>query len=105
MGGVIDNLASLHDHVVPRDEAHRRPKRLHFHLFETIPKAAKASGIPLRRALAILSGREFVEKKVSWWIRIARWEKMARTPTSIYAFKTACAVTVYAVFILAPSLT
>lgn len=89
MGTVIDELAALHDQIVPRDEAQRRSKKLHFHVFERLPKPAKATGLmPLRQALAVLTARTFEDKKPSLWVRIARLEKIARSPTSIYAFKT-----------------
>lgn len=49
------------------------------------------TGTALSQAVAVLSGREFVDEKVPLWVRIARLERLARTPTSIYAFKTVSA--------------
>ncbi|KAI5481791.1 hypothetical protein MNV49_000068 [Pseudohyphozyma bogoriensis] len=106
MGQLMDNLTNLHEHVVPRDEAQHRKKGIHVHFFERIPKAPKdpKGTMSLAEALATLEGREYVKPKVSIWERISQLEHLLRTNTSIYAFKTACAVSVYTVFILAPSL-
>jgi hypothetical protein len=92
MGEVVQQLTNLHDAVVPKDDAARVPKRLHFHFLEKVPSSnPKLSDMPLRKALAELSGIEFVDKKPSIWVRIAQLEKLARSPTSIYAFKTVSA--------------
>lgn len=103
---VVDEISAMHETVVAKDGAkHIRPKRLHLHFLEKVPRPPKkASGMTLREAVAKLSGKAFEEERVSIWVRIARVERWFRSDTSIYAFKTACAVTVYAVFILAPSL-
>ncbi|GAA5995099.1 uncharacterized protein JCM10292_004539 [Rhodotorula paludigena] len=112
MGAVVNELASLYEHIVPKAGDTPRRKKLRFHLFER--KAQKAAAAPgpsdkskmtLREAIARLSGRDFVPPTRTFWQRIAQLERLARSPDSIYAAKTAAAVSVYAVFILAPSLT
>lgn len=127
MGQVVQELGELHDYVVPRDDAVKRRKSLHFHIFEKIPKASHpVDPISLPQALAMLQNRVYVPTKVSVWQQIAKFEKLARlvkaskdrsqdillkvfcggirSDLSMVAFKTACAVSVFSVFILAPSL-
>ncbi|TNY20614.1 hypothetical protein DMC30DRAFT_416809 [Rhodotorula diobovata] len=108
MGAVGGELAELYEYVVPRPGAAPRKKAIRFHLFESkrSSKAAKdaKSKMTIREALARLSGRDFMAPKKSIWTRIAELERLLRSPNSIYAAKTAAAVCVYAVFILAPSL-
>ncbi|BGP28655.1 hypothetical protein JCM10296v2_000391 [Rhodotorula toruloides] len=108
MGSVIDELASLYDHIVPKPDSPPRRKTFRAHIFERRrTKAAQADKTPkmsLREALARLSGRDFVPIKKNFWTRVAELERLLRSPDSIYAFKTAAAVAVFAVFLLAPSL-
>ncbi|KPV78386.1 uncharacterized protein RHOBADRAFT_49163 [Rhodotorula graminis WP1] len=108
MGAVGGELATLYEYIVPQPGTTPRKKAIRFHLFESkrSPKPAKdaSSKMSVREALARLSGRDFVAPKKSIWTRIAELERLARTPDSIYAAKTAAAVSVYAVFLLAPSL-
>ncbi|KAM0793556.1 hypothetical protein ACM66B_000993 [Microbotryomycetes sp. NB124-2] len=105
---VVENLALMHESVVAPlgGGQHLKTKRLHLHFLEKVPRPPKKkNGMSLREAVAKLSGRDFAPHKVSLAARVAMIEKWFRTPTSIFAFKTACAVTVFNVFILAPSLT
>lgn len=99
---------SSYDHIVPKPDSPPRRKKLRAHIFERRrTKASRADKIPkmsLREALARLSGRDFVPIKKNFWTRVAELERMLRSPDSIYAFKTAAAVAVFAVFLLAPSL-
>lgn len=133
MGQVVTELAELHTRIVPKEAGEadgdlwKRSKSLHFHLFEKIaPSSAKKdkNAMSLQAALHSLNGKEYVTPKVSFLVRIAQLERLARSDTSIYAFKTvsfslasgggqlganalsfqACAVSVFTVFILAPSL-
>ncbi|GAA5972386.1 hypothetical protein JCM11641_002434 [Rhodosporidiobolus odoratus] len=108
MGQVADELCALYEHVVPKPGEPPKKKALRFHAFEkkTRPtsKDDKAPKITLREALARLSGRDFTPKKLNLWQYIAQLEKLLRTDTSLYALKTSAAVSVYAVFLLAPSL-
>ncbi|BGP44750.1 hypothetical protein JCM10450v2_000564 [Rhodotorula kratochvilovae] len=108
MGAVGNELAALYEHIVPKPDTPPRRKRLRFHLFESKQTQAKPDGaapkMTLREAVARLAGRDFVPPKKSFWVRIAELERLFRSPDSIYAAKTAAAVSVYGVFILAPSL-
>ncbi|KAK4052886.1 hypothetical protein OIO90_004162 [Microbotryomycetes sp. JL221] len=106
---VVENLTLMHQSVVARGgpDQHLKAKRLHLHFIERVPKPPKksTSDLTLRQAVATVSGRHFEPEKISIMARIATIEKFFRSPTSLFAFKTACAVTVFTVFILAPSLT
>ncbi|GAA5917094.1 hypothetical protein JCM6882_009495 [Rhodosporidiobolus microsporus] len=114
MGQVADELAALYEHVVRKPEQPKRTKKLRFHLFERKgPKAppatksgeqGKAPAMSLREAIAKLSGRDFEPRRLNLWQQIAGLERVLRSDMSIYAAKTAAAVSVYAVFLLAPSL-
>ncbi|GAA5826891.1 hypothetical protein JCM11251_002144 [Rhodosporidiobolus azoricus] len=110
MGQVVDELAALYEHIVPKPDQPTRTKKLRFHLFERRgPKPAKAKtgkepAMSLREAIAKLSGRDFQPGRFNVWQRIAGLERILRSDTSIYALKTAAAVSVYVVFLLAPSL-
>ncbi|KAK4055132.1 hypothetical protein OIV83_000412 [Microbotryomycetes sp. JL201] len=105
---VVENLSLMHESVVAPigGKGHLSRKRIHLHFLEKVPRPPKKkNGMSLREAVAKLTGRDFAPDKVSISARIASIERWFRTPTSIFAFKTACAVTVFNVFILAPSLT
>ncbi|GAA6050447.1 hypothetical protein JCM3770_002600 [Rhodotorula araucariae] len=105
MGAVENELASLYEHIVPKPGTAPRRKRLRFHLFESKGQTqAQPDKMTLREAIARLAGRDFVQPKKSFWVRIAELERLGRSADSIYAAKTAAAVSVYTVFILAPSL-
>ncbi|KAM0753235.1 hypothetical protein T439DRAFT_323872 [Meredithblackwellia eburnea MCA 4105] len=107
MGQLCDELTALHEYLVPKDGVQTRKKTLHIHWFESIPRPKKSKvdrPQALAKALASIRGIEYKVPKVSLFVRIAHLEKLARSDTSLYAFKTACAVSVYAVFLLAPSL-
>ncbi|GAA6004360.1 hypothetical protein JCM10207_000685 [Rhodosporidiobolus poonsookiae] len=108
MDKVADELAKLHEHIVPNPDQPLRKKRLRFHAFERKglqpPKKEADEAMSVRQAIAKLSGRDFVPKPRNFWRTIAELERLVRTDTSIYALKTAAAVSVYAVFLLAPSL-
>lgn len=110
MGQVVEELATLHESVVPKAGEPARKKKIRFHLFESTkapkPKSAAstASKMELREAIAKLSGQNFAPRKQSLLQKVALLERLIRSPTSIYAAKTAAAVSVYAVFLLAPSL-
>ncbi|GEM06176.1 transmembrane protein [Rhodotorula toruloides] len=108
MGSVMDELASLYDYIVPKVDSPPRRKKLRAHIIERRrSKAApsdRTSKMSLREALARLSGRDFVPVQKSFWTRVAEMERLFRSPDSIYACKTAAAVAVFAVFLLAPSL-
>jgi hypothetical protein len=110
MGQVVEELATLHENVVPKAGEPARKKKIRFHLFESTkapkPKSAAstASKMELREAIAKLSGQDFAPRKQSLLQKVALLERLIRSPTSIYAAKTAAAVSVYAVFLLAPSL-
>ncbi|GAA6036661.1 hypothetical protein JCM8097_001282 [Rhodosporidiobolus ruineniae] len=117
MGSVVDELADLYAHIVRKPGEPQRKKQIRFHVFERKspkPAATAANGckegkkdaprISLREAIARLAKVDFAPKKLSIWQRIAGLERLLRSDTSIYALKTAAAVSVYAVFLLAPSL-
>ncbi|GAA5834027.1 hypothetical protein JCM9279_004193 [Rhodotorula babjevae] len=108
MGAVGGELATLYEYIVPQPGTTPRKKAIRFHLFESKrsrkPTKEAAPKMSVREALARLSGRDFVAPRKSVWTRIAELERLARSPDSIYAAKTAAAVSVYAVFLLAPSL-
>lgn len=99
---------SSYDYIVPKADSPPRRKKPRAHIFERRrSKAASSDKTPkmsLREALARLSGRDFVPVKKNFWTRIAELERVLRSPDSIYACKTAAAVAVFAVFLLAPSL-
>lgn len=97
MGQVVSELAELHGRIVPKqagetnDDSWRRSKSLKFHLFEKIaPRSAKKdkNAMSLQAALHSLNGKEYITRKVSFLVRIAQLERLARSDTSIYAFKT-----------------
>lgn len=109
MGQVVEELACLHESVVPKTGEPKRKKTIRFHLFESTkaPKpatAANTASMELREAIAKLSGQTFTPRTTTFWQKVAALERLARSPTSVYAAKTAAAVSVYAVFLLAPSL-
>ncbi|GAA5863516.1 hypothetical protein JCM1840_000049 [Sporobolomyces johnsonii] len=108
MGQAVEALADLYDYIVPNPHMPPRRKKLRFHLFERkgpkLPSSDKSSRMSLREAIAKLSGRDFVPRKTSVWRLVAGMERLLRSATSVYAAKTASAVAVFAVFILAPSL-
>ncbi|GAA5925622.1 hypothetical protein JCM10213_008838 [Rhodosporidiobolus nylandii] len=108
MGSVVDELSSLYDHIVPSPSLPQRKKTLRFHAFERKSLAPQKDGskgkMTLREAIARLSGKDFAPQKLTVWQALVKFEKLLRTDTSIYAAKTAAAVSVYAVFLLAPSL-
>lgn len=58
----------------------------------------------LKEALALLDNRIYIKPKVPFFVRLVQCEKMLRSERSLYALKTAVAVSVLAVFLLAPSL-
>lgn len=58
----------------------------------------------LKEALAFLDNRIYIKPKVPFFIRLVHLEQMLRSERSLYALKTAVAVSVLAVFLLAPSL-
>ncbi|KAK4696212.1 hypothetical protein P7C70_g8416, partial [Phenoliferia sp. Uapishka_3] len=107
MGQMLEELTLLHEFIVPQDGV-KRKKSLRVHWFEEVPspvKQPKDRPLALAKALAAIRGFEFsVPKKLSLGVRLAGLERLARSDNSLYAFKTACAVSVYAVFLLAPSL-
>ena len=58
----------------------------------------------LKEALAFLDNRIYIKPKVPFFIRLVHLEQALRSERSLYALKTAVAVSVLAVFLLAPSL-
>ncbi|KDE05411.1 hypothetical protein MVLG_04206 [Microbotryum lychnidis-dioicae p1A1 Lamole] len=105
MGQALDELTALHEAVVPKDDASRPRKKIHLHLLERACLSSPVwKGMPFREALSKLTGVSYADEKVTLWQRFGQFEKLIRSPTSLYAFKTTCAVTIFAVFILAPSL-
>ncbi|SCV68572.1 BQ2448_693 [Microbotryum intermedium] len=105
MGQVLDELTALHEAVVPKNDASRPRKKIHMHLLERARLSSPVwKGIPFREALSKLTGVSYADEKVTLWQRVGQLEKLTRSPTSLYAFKTTCAVSIFAVFILAPSL-
>lgn len=50
----------------------------------------------MKEALNILEKRPHNPRKRTIWHRVVEFEKLTRSPTSIFALKTACAATVYA---------
>ena len=58
----------------------------------------------LTEALALLDNRTYIRPKIPFFRRLVQLERMLRSERSLYAFKTAVAVSVLAVFLLAPSL-
>lgn len=97
MGTTLEELSALHAIIVPKDGGPVRKKRLHFHFFESIPRPPKAEKNPMsfRDALREVSGDPHEKPRTSLWTRLARLEQLARTDISIYAFKTATAVSVF----------
>jgi hypothetical protein len=105
MGQAVNELAELHEFIVPKNGVETRPKRLHVHLFERIRPATTKGSMSLAEAVASLQGHAFVKPRVTFWARVAQFEQLVRRETSISALKTAAAVSVFTVFLLAPSLT
>ncbi|KAI5477284.1 hypothetical protein MNV49_006505 [Pseudohyphozyma bogoriensis] len=117
METVLHQLQTFHKFIAPVDVAPRK-KTIRFHFLESLPKPAvhdhddpsedetPKTKLSLGQAVANLRGEgsAFKPSRSSLWKDIASLEKLARSDTSLYAFKTACAVIVYTVFILAPSL-
>ncbi|KAL8293775.1 hypothetical protein RQP46_000476 [Phenoliferia psychrophenolica] len=107
MGQMLEELTLLHEFIVPKAGAASRKKTLHVHWFERGPSPSTKKinrPVALAEALAAVRGIDHVVPKVSLGARIVKLEALARSDTSLYAFKTACAVIVFAVFLLAPSL-
>lgn len=73
--------------IVPSASSPPRPKRLHLHFFESIPKTNKVQ-MSLQEALASLEGREFVAPRVPFSRRFAQLEQMVKSTSSADAFKT-----------------
>ncbi|GAA5865438.1 hypothetical protein JCM8547_001244 [Rhodosporidiobolus lusitaniae] len=105
LGRVSSELSALYEHVVKPPQP--RKKKIRFHLFERSKGYApptKKTTMSIRAAIAKLSGHDFTPKTPNLGQRIAAFERLLRSDQSIYALKTAAAVSVYAVFLLAPSL-
>ena len=76
----IDALLKLHADSVANTE---RKKGLKFHFFEQFSHQKKAAGqLHRREALALLSGKEYVPKKVTLPQRVKRVEAFFRSETS-----------------------
>jgi hypothetical protein len=91
MGKVLDELATLHEFVVAKEETNTRPKKLHLHFLERLPKPPSATaktGMTLAEAIHALGGKEPTKPNNSVWLRVARLERLARSDDAIYALKT-----------------
>ncbi|TDL26998.1 hypothetical protein BD410DRAFT_783138 [Rickenella mellea] len=84
-------------------------RRLHIHLFESLHRPHHKSleigtedemGVP--EAVALLEHKPYTRPKKTIWQRWEQLELWFRSPNSIFAAKTAAAVTIYAVLILHP---
>ncbi|KAG8991644.1 hypothetical protein FRB93_002631 [Tulasnella sp. JGI-2019a] len=110
LGQYVKELTEFHARATARDAGGKpRPKRLHFHLFESIshhpePASAKENtDLSLGEAMAMLEGRPYVRKTYTWGERIHQLRAMATDTTSLFALKSAAAATVFAMFIYCES--
>lgn len=58
--------------------------------------------LSVAEALAFLEGTPYTKVKPNIWQKLEDIEQRLRSPTSVYAFKTAAAATIFAVLILHP---
>lgn len=58
--------------------------------------------LSVAEALALLEGTPYTKIPSNIWQKLEEVEQLLRSPTSIYAFKTAAAATIFAVLILHP---
>ncbi len=90
-------------------DSERKPKRIHVHMFESLHRPhAGTDGdgereLSLNEAIALLVGKKYEPVKITIWNRLDQLEHLMRNPTSLFAAKTAAAVSVYAVCALASS--
>lgn len=107
------------------------PRRLQFHFFQSLsnprakaikafnmtPPVAKFAGtvpeepddaddnrdLSFKEAMALLENRTYTPQKKTLWQRFKQLEHAARSPTSIFALKTAGGAIVFAMLLFAPS--
>lgn len=106
----VNELSEFHARATAKDAKGRRPrKRLHLHLFESLqhpaaPVAKDGSGeMSLPEALAILESKPYQKHVTTFGERVHNFRVLALGQQSMFAVKTAAAVTVLAMFIYAKS--
>ena len=58
--------------------------------------------LSVAEALALLEGTPYTKGQTNIWQKLEKVEQLLRSPTSVYAFKTAAAATIFTVLILHP---